>query len=214
MNAPETVTHQQAMDLLPWLANESLTDAERQAVFSHTRFCVTCRSELESLEDIGRTIADESAAQAVPAPDMRRINRRIDELTARRSLRDYLSTKLRGLFANPWRTAFAAQAVVLAVAAVLWVGREQPAVQFTTLTRAAELPAGDYFRVVFSTALDDMRIEQLLDDLKLSVADGPSQRGVYTLSVQAEENRETVLAALRGNSDVLLAEPVYVRARE
>lgn len=214
MNTPETVTHEEAIELLPWLVNGSLEQTESAAILAHARFCVTCRTELDGLADVQRTIVDDSTARPVPAPDMRRINRRIDELTTRRTPVQRLVARLHGLFANPWRTAFVTQTVVLTVAVAVWVGREPPMMEFTTLTRSQELPAGDYIRVAFSPALEDARIEQLLDELELSVSNGPSQRGVYTLAMMSESDREIILAALRSNTDVLFAEPVYIRARE
>lgn len=211
MSAPEPVTHEQAIELLPWLVSGSLADAEQAAVLEHARFCVACKLELDSLGDIQQAIAGESAAQPVPAPDMRRINRRIDDLTAHRNRIGNLRARFAGLFANPWRAAFVAQAVVLVVAVAVWLGREPVVAEFTTLTRSQELPAGDYVRVVFSPELGEAQITPLLDELKLDVVAGPSERGIYTLSVVVGMDREAVLTALRGNAKVLLAEPAHAR---
>ena len=215
MNAPETMTHEQAIELLPWLVNDSLPETDRAAMLAHTRFCMSCRSELDSLEKLQRVVADDMHAQPVPAPDMRRINRRIDELIGRPSVGQRLDAAWQGLSANLWRTAFVAQAVVLLGLVAVWMGRELPDTQrYTTLTQSQALPAGEYVRAVFSPALDEAGIERFAGELGLSVWNGPSPRGVYTLVLMPEADREAVMTALRGSADVLFAEPIHSRAPE
>ena len=50
MNAPETVSHEQAVELIPWLVNESLVGKEKEAVLEHAQSCVICRRDLDDLD--------------------------------------------------------------------------------------------------------------------------------------------------------------------
>ena len=77
MTAPEAMPHDRAIELLPWLANDSLEDLERDAVREHASSCVVCRQELEQLEALAHSFAASAELNEVVAPDMRRINARI-----------------------------------------------------------------------------------------------------------------------------------------
>ena len=49
MNTRESVSHQQAAELLPWLVNDSLDAGEKENVLEHALACVICRRELDEL---------------------------------------------------------------------------------------------------------------------------------------------------------------------
>ena len=52
MIARESLPHEHAMEMLPWLVNDSLLSDERAAVLDHAQSCVMCRREMKSLEDL------------------------------------------------------------------------------------------------------------------------------------------------------------------
>ena len=47
MIAPESLSHEYAMEMLPWLINDSLLSDERAAVLDHAQSCVMCRREID-----------------------------------------------------------------------------------------------------------------------------------------------------------------------
>jgi hypothetical protein len=64
---------------------------------------------------------------------------------------------------------------------------------------------------VFSPDLAHSDLEELLDELELSIVAGPSDRGVYTLATAnsiVTTERDAALASLLKNRSVLFAQPV------
>lgn len=209
MNTPRPISHEAAIELLPWLVNGSMNDDEARDVRAHAGTCVVCRRELEALQQLNRLVRDSAGSENIPAPDMRRINARIDEMIERKSRTMILGSWVRETFSSPWRLAFAAQTalVIVLVAALFWP--QSPGPEFTTLTQAQELPDGHYVRVVFSPDMAISELAGLLDKMALTVAAGPSPRGVYTLQVSqavSEDGRTRLLEDLQRRPDVLFAQ--------
>ena len=61
MNLREHFSHEQVVELLPWLVNDSLDELERESVLEHAHACVICRRELSSLQQIRDSISDTSS---------------------------------------------------------------------------------------------------------------------------------------------------------
>lgn len=215
MNRRESMSHEQARELLPWLVNGSLDELERDLVDEHARTCVVCRRDLAELQNLQESIAQMSDTAETPAPDMRRINARIDALIERQGRgREYVSS-LREFFASPWRIAFAVQTVlVLALGiALLWPQNEEAG--FTTLTAPSELPDGQYIRVVVDPSLGAVELSRLIGDLGLTVIDGPSERGVTTLRITtavSAADRDTIVSGLLSNQGILFAQPISIES--
>jgi hypothetical protein len=205
------MTHEEAAELLPWLVNDTLDGEEKEQVLAHAVDCVVCRRDLDELERFSQSVAGAVESMPVPAPDMRNINARIDGLIERRNRRWIWVPRLRGVISSPWRAAFAVQTllVIVLASALLWRGSDEP--EFKTLTQPRNEASGHYLRVVFSPDLAAPEISSLLDELALTVADGPSERGVFTLGLSpalAAEERAQVLADLQKQPGVLFAQPV------
>jgi anti-sigma factor RsiW len=211
MTSVEHSSHEVALQLLPWLVNGSLSDDEALATRDHASSCVICRRELASLELVQNEFALASEVLAAPAPDMREINRRLDNLIAQQNgWRDTL-LRLRAFAQSPWRLAFVAQSIALLVLAVILLTPTPPQAEFTTLSNASVITGDGFVRVVFSPDLDNQTLTALLSEYDLSVIDGPTERGVYTLSsiVQLDEHAHgQMVLKLRGRSEVLFAQTV------
>ncbi len=209
MTTHEAMSHDAAIELLPWLVNESLHDSEREAVREHATSCIICRRELAELEALQQSI--HAVAPEAPAPDMRRINARIDAQLERETRGRNLLAGIRRFFASPWRAAFAAQSLVLVVVAALWLQADTVEPEFRTLSATGTLPAGHYLRVVFDPTLEQAAIDALLAGAGLGVAAGPTARGVVTLrfgDTVAEADRAAVTEVLRNDARVLFVQPV------
>ena len=211
MIARESLPHEHAMEMLPWLINDSLLGDERAAILDHAQSCVMCRRDMQSLEDLRASVKRLSSHVPIPEPDMRNINARIDKLINRQNWARRSISWIGEFFASPWRAAYVAQSVLLVVlaAALLWPATRDT--EYTMLTQASDLADGHYVRVVFSPDLTRSDLEELLDDLELKVVAGPSDRGVYTLASEksiAITERDAALASLLKNRSVLFAQPV------
>lgn len=211
MNTRKFLSHEQAAELLPWLVNNSLDGEEKENVLEHALDCVTCRRELEELERLSNSIANAAESTLIPAPDMRNINARIDRSIDRQNwVREWFS-RIHDAITGPWRVALAVQmGLIIVLASVLfWPGSGDP--EFTTLTQPKNMPDGHYIRVVFSPDLAAPELSRLLDEMALTVADGPSARGVYTLGISqtmSEDERAWLLANLQRDPNVLFAQVV------
>lgn len=213
MNRPETLSHEQAIELLPWLVSDSLAAGEKQSVLEHARCCVACRRDIAELEALRDNVTGTGPEAAIPAPDMRRINRRIDAYEARRSRLADAWAGFRAFFARPLHVALAAQsAVIVALLAVLYTAGDPPPV-YTTLSDAEPLPPGDYLRVVVAMPVDAARWDELLDRYGLAVIDGPSERGVATLAfgdAASASGRNAVAADVELRPEIRYAQPFSV----
>ncbi len=211
MIARESLLHEHAMEMLPWLINDSLLSDERAAVLDHAQSCVMCRREMKSLEDLRDSINCLSSPLPIPEPDMRNINARIDKLINRQNWARRSMSWIREFFASPWRAAYVAQSVLLVVLAAALLWPETRDTDYTMLTQASDLADGYYVRVVFSPDLTNANLKELLDELKLRIVAGPSDRGVYTLATENSfviTERDAALASLSKNRSVLFAQPV------
>ena len=216
VTTPEPMSHDQAIELLPWLVNESLEAQEQGAVSEHAKSCVICRRELEELKALQLSI-DSAANQAVlPEPDMRRINARIDAEVARANSGASLLAALGDFFHSPWRVAFAVQTLALVAVTFVWLQPRDPEPEFVTLTTPQALPSGQYLRVVFDPTLAEVDVADLLDEAGLSIARGPSERGVYTLRFADDVSADQQLSVangLREDGRVLFLQTVEGTAR-
>lgn len=216
MSRSELITHEQARELLPWFANDSLDPDERELVGEHAKSCIICRRELTELERLQKSMSISAQATAIPAPDMRRINARIDTLIEKQNRSHILMTRIRDFVSSPWRAAFAAQSVLLfALAAVLFWPQMQQA-EFVTLTAPQNRLDGQHIRVVFDPRADAGEFSDLLAELQLTIVDGPSERGVATLRagpVMSAADRDALVSNLLADPGILFAEPVTNRAR-
>ena len=208
----DAMTHEEAIELLPWLANGTLADGQHGTVRSHAQSCVICRRELEELETFAHAVARADDGAGLPPPDMRRINARIDAALARERRGSALAVGFRRWAANPWRFAFAVQSLVVLAFAAAWMlpSAEEPAA-YRTLSDPVQVGDGHYLRVVFDPALTEAGIDERLTAHGLALADGPSARGVYTLRFDdafGAAERDTALAALRADDQVLFAQTV------
>lgn len=216
MTSAEAMSHRDAVELLPWLVNDSLQPDECGRVMQHAQSCVVCRRELEEMARIRDMIG--VAADAVPIPelDMRSINARIDALIEKQTRSRQIANAIREFFGEPWRMAFAVQTIVLLTLGTMVFWPEVEPQGFRTLTtNTEELPSGHFVRVVFDADGPQSDVDRLVRSLGLVVIDGPSEHGVYTLGFAnpvTAGDRDTVVERLAGDPIVLFAQPVSVGA--
>ncbi|HLS81106.1 MAG TPA: hypothetical protein VK025_06865 [Steroidobacter sp.] len=198
--------HEQCWSLIPWVVNGRANSEETQAVRMHVLACKECRDELARQRELHERMRDESSVIAAPHTSWRNLLERI-EADAERTLR---KQEVRRLRRKRWLTAavWVQGAALLLLLAFSFGARERPA-DYVTLTTPVERALRPDVRVVFAP---DASIEQVNDVLRLAgaaVIAGPSEAGVYTLSLgrsNAEDVREA-LSTLRRDASVVFAEP-------
>lgn len=219
MDARKAMSHEQAVELLPWLLTGAMGEEEQEIVREHAQSCVVCKRELQQLELINQLITEAARAGPIPPPDMRNINVRIDRYMERKGRFGDWFSQLGRRIHNPWRLAFAVQTalVIVLAALLLWPKSDEAepaAPEYTTLSQPQGLPDGHYVRVVLRPDMAVSELTSLLGETNLTLADGPSERGVYTLAVPetlSQDDLEQLLASLQQNPNVLFAQWVTHR---
>jgi anti-sigma factor RsiW len=214
-SATETTEHQHAWELLPWIVNGSLTDADRVGVEAHLRGCEACRGELAAQRRLYAMMAADRGVEKLPTPGLLRLRQRMDALEAQRPLAEGPKSRApREL--RPWRrpgalAAAAAAVGVLAIGAtLLWEGSAQHGGRsdYYTVTSASPQPPGVVIRAVFAPQITLAELQAFLDDAGLKIIAGPSEAGVYSLAVTSSHPVEWSLARLRAHDAVRFAEAV------
>ena len=208
---PRAISHDEAIELLPWLLNGSLSGARADAVMQHVADCMECRRERKQLEAIRSDISHDSVARAVPAPDPSKVLARIDEFEEKQMRNPFV--KLGRLVHEHPFLAYVAQAAAILVAVALLIvpGSREPA--FETLTQAESIPAGTYLRVVFEPGMSSISINGILESMNLQIVAGPTEHGIYTLGVTDEDrvaDHATLADQLRSKLDVLFSEVIHI----
>lgn len=207
--------HRQCWELLPWLLNGSLDDAQGQRVRDHVSECDECAREYESQARLRQLMQREESVLYTPHASLRKLMGRID------AAEDELPQDARetAQAAAPRRrqwlaAAVAVQAVgLVALSGVLaWkVDEIREAPRYSTLTSApAVLPHGPAARVVFAPSMSLGQLGELLRTYGAQVIAGPSEAGVYTLvfpGARDENEIAATISKLRADPQVRFAEP-------
>lgn len=179
-------------ELLPFLANETLTGEERARVEAAVAADPALQAELAALRRI------RAEMQAAPAPahspgelGLRRLMRRLDEEAPAPQV-----AAPRAAGPGLWRiAAVVALALLAAQSALFWSGGGGPDVEL-----AGDAPVaarGPALTVAFVEDAPEGAIRALLLELRLEIVGGPSALGLYRLAAQDEAGAEAALAALR-----------------
>ena len=154
--------HEEVDQLLPWYANESLDDAERQVVSQHLDQCAQCRSNLTLLMHMKRAVNDHQTVAMVPEP---RLSDLLDKIDVNERGADPVK------FEHRW--LIAVSVAILAVAtAFLFSARinQQAEPQFRTVTssdRAARV--GYVMNLTFAPEFTVESRSELIAELGASV---------------------------------------------
>jgi len=205
--------HRECWDLLPWLINGNLTDAQSARVEAHVAECAACTDELRQQRALRDRLREQSrtsdAILLAPQAGWQKMADRLaveqGELAAQRPMRT------RRTFAG---TAAAACVAIAALSAVLiWQARDRAAERaeprYSTLT--ADTPkagANMQLRIVFARDVAVGDTATLLREIPAQIVAGPSEAGVYTVSLQVETRLPELLARLRDDARVVFVEPV------
>ena len=214
MNTPDEITHEAAVELLPWLVNDSLPEDEKRDVMAHARNCLSCRKNLAELEALRDTMTQGADAWEVPPVDMRRINRRIDAYMERQERIPRAIRSIGAFLVNPWRAAVVLQSLVIAGLLGVLLVRDADRGQYTTLSDDSSLPSGNYLRLVVSTTTSAGDLQDLLDRHGLKLIEAPSGRGVATVALPqaaGDAERRELVRQLSAHPMLRYVQPLTVR---
>jgi hypothetical protein len=203
---PRALAHEEAWDLIPWLVNGRLSAEETMGVRAHLERCATCTGEYaEQRRVFDGMQADDSIAFASEAA--------FQKLAARM---DAQPSGARVAVAARW---VAATGLVAMLGLVVWGGGwilkrppGRPGAYLTLTAPPAAALNGARLRVVFAPDLKLNDLERLLHSIDASISDGPTEAGVFTLTLANGRNSAAELsrrlAVLRADASVRFAEPV------
>lgn len=218
-NKSEIEQHQLIWQLLPWYANDTLQEPERNTAAQHIAECQLCEEEIGRCRIIAAAVRASDATTWKPSPEgMARLMARIDSKKASPqrksrwiSFREWLE-KIRLAFQEAasflrWTVAAQTAVIALLVGVILWQAVLAPSTQYRTLsdsdTRAETGTA--QIQVIFAEDITEGELRTLLRQTKSAIVDGPSAMAVYTIAVVGSGSE--ALDILRAHPKVRLAEP-------
>jgi anti-sigma factor RsiW len=222
---PPTTEHQDIWDLLPWLVNGRLSEADRGRVEAHLRVCGPCRDEFATQHRLCQVIATDAAVEQMPVAGLSKLRQRIDSYERASAPARAESPPDSPAISRAWaripavrrqpRGAIAASAVCIAVvfgvvAAQLW-NRSQVrggAASYHTVTTPTSQEGNAVIRAVFAPTVTLSELQALLDDAHLRIVSGPTEAGVYSLAMTGSQPMDWSLHRLRGHDTVRFAEAI------
>jgi anti-sigma factor RsiW len=203
---PAVEPHHEAEELLPWYVTGQLEPEELRLVEQHLSSCAHCRRQLA----FERQMMDELAL-LTPQIDngWERLRQRLElPQVRRRGWRQRIGRDAAALwqaFSRPPVIALAlAQLGFVIVAATLLVSLSRPS--YRALGSAPPSPSANAI-AMFRADTTASQLSDLLRANGASLAGGPTPTDAYLLRLPAQ-SRSTVLARLRADRHVLMAEPI------
>lgn len=177
------MSHDEALELLPWFVNSSLPIAERGRVSAHVDACLQCRRIVQrDRQLLARMVAEPSADAAIDA-GFRTLVRRIDRQQQAGPTRSGIPDRV--LAPNTW--AYAAL-MVAGLAVALWLARPrdgiEPAALYTTVIDS-QAPRVNQLDVVFAANVDAAGRAAVAEQVGARAIAGPSEAGRYVLELDA-----------------------------
>ncbi len=208
--------HEAVCALLPWHANGTLDGSESSRVGRHLAECATCRDELALCRDAARAIASTADAGWEPSPGhLGRLMERLPATGEGPRAQASLPARVRAWWNQlPERARWilAAQSAVAAGLAgvILWQAASPQPRLYETLSTAESSLQASALRVDVAFAGDATvgELGELLRSIGGSIVEGPSALGVYTVSFPPQAALDDVVATLRADPRVRLAEAV------
>jgi len=230
------MTHDDVWHALPFFVNGTLRGQARSDVEAHLAHCAECRAEVTMQESVRDAIVHEDVRQETAQSSFDQLWERISDNDARI---DGTTTVNAGVAAGtgmgggmsaaaPATTAvrrapsgtllkWLVAAVIVegvglvALGATTWNGSAgfSTGADYRTLSTPAATLSGGQIRAVFAPDLALGNLQTLLSSARLSIVDGPTEAGVYTLALDDENGHvDTALAGLRQSASVRFAEPI------
>ena len=198
--------HQHVLELLPFLANDTLAGDERELVEQHLQICSSCRTEVALEQRLVRAFRATDAGQQVVDDGFERVLQRVREQPAAAP-----RPRWRG-YARAVAYALAATLAAMVVGTNYLPHGAPAAGAYHTLARGSGRSVGaDIVYVVFAPTTAIATIEALLRSAKVEVVSGPNADSAFTLRV-ASGDVEATVAALKAHPEVSVVVPAAASA--
>lgn len=197
--------HQEALELLPWLVNDTLQGKERLRVLNHLNDCRVCqveRDRLQGLSSLVQSSADDLGGDYKPS--FEKLMARIAEsevsadIAAVAPVAQFDAKKPRSRAGMLYLAT--AASVLLAVGAVMLVqlnpesdpaqsgiGAETLSIPTTNLTSAKKETVTHRLAIVFEQNVDAVTLRQAFIQSGAYIVSGPDADGRYVIEVVKEE---------------------------
>jgi hypothetical protein len=223
---PRHDEHGEALTLLPWFVNGSLSAQEAARVSAHLQHCAGCRQETRWLTQLREAVQDDATQEAMHL-GMQRIWGKIEQAAQppepqRTRLqqgwaraREQLASIAHGFTHTRLAGALSVLLVALLSGAWWWSPwphgspTEAPYRMLSAMPpKVAPGSASEaQIAVIFKQDASRETIATLLQDTRSRLLTGPTPEGAYVLAVDAARMR-TTLQALQQRPDIRFAEPV------
>ena len=207
-HASPTSDHESIVALLPWYVNETLDDGERELVRSHVEKCPACRSDIDMLVQLQKSVRRDSPSPIVPSP-------RIEDLL------ETLDDKTRGRRLLSWPTLAIAASVIVASAVLLLLTADREAAnttvsEYETVTSESGSGPLDYvIELTFVPGTDSAARNALFDEYNFVGAtagvDSDTYRVTVSLDAPSLKELERYVDAVETSPMVTLARVVAVQ---
>lgn len=201
-------THEQALELLPWFVNGTLTDDERVGVERHVRNCLPCRVALQEQHQLAGHLKQQPT---VPLSAEVGFEQLLAEIDAARRPQRMVRTQRLARFAGI--TALAAS-LVLAVWLVTFGGDTRRDATFVTASQSGDAYVG--LDIVFAPEVSEAELRALIQGIDGVIVDGPSEVGRYRVRLPGQDVRraDEIVDSLRNDARVRFVARAYATGGE
>lgn len=222
--AKHSSLHEQTWLLLPWLANDRLSGAERERAEEHVRLCDECTRELAAQRALCDALSVPERVTYAPGPSFRKLLERIDGPGAQAPRGAESPTAPRGepialrgrsktrtgnaaLWRPPglaWAASFLAMVAMTALVAVAYHWSEA---RYVTVLDRTAAHSPQVLQVAFDRELTIGGVEELLRVDGARVVEGPDTTGVFGIAPVAHAGDHDLNQQLRRLAARLRADP-------
>ncbi|WP_176594082.1 anti-sigma factor [Sphingobium sp. EM0848] len=193
--------HRDTQQLLPWYVTGRLDPADHDLVAAHLSDCAQCREELATERELAAGIA---GLVLDGGADFSVLRRRIAPIRHEQGRRGAAFLRLLA-WPGKFGWLLAGQVALAASVAMLLLPQGPPAPYHALGSTVAARPGNVI--VIFRPDSREENLRRLLTAQRARLVDGPTAAGAYVLQV-APQDRDMILKALRGQQDIVLAQPL------
>jgi putative zinc finger protein len=198
--------HREIQTLLPWFVTGELDELERERIQTHVEDCAQCRAELEAERRLARRMTEWGSGLETPDVEhgWNAISRSLDQ---ERPQSSGVAQWLRLHFgASAWLGVAMTVQLCLVVAMGIALLRAEPPPRYHAL--GSPLTGTDAnVVVIFRPETSERDLRGILRSSGARLVGGPTASDAYLLHV-TPATRARVVARLRQESDVVLAQPI------
>ena len=230
------MTHDDVWHALPFFVNGTLRGEARSDVEAHLAHCAECRAEVAVQASVRDAIVHEDVRQETAQSSFDQLWERISDHDAHaegaaamgagvaagtgmgggiRAVAPATTSARRSPAGTMLKWLVAAVVVegvgLVALGATTWNSNAglSTRADYRTLSTPAITLSGGQIRAVFAPDLTLGNLQTMLSTARLSIVDGPTEAGVYTLTLDDENgNVDAALDGLRQSASVRFAEPI------